>query len=160
MRHHSPKFLTFLNQYTHFLCSLLQESNEFAKTQPSKYVHQIFTYTKVPIKPEAFKLMPNKHDEEQGKRKRTGRYWLVLGGPHSKSSRIYLLRSMGDTFLLLLPSDIHVSYRKLLSGNVAKEISLAESKFSGAICLKFFRRISAGPIRTCTESFLKTRINF
>ena len=35
--------------------------------EPSKYLHQIFTFVKVPVKHKAFKLMPNK--QEQGKRK-------------------------------------------------------------------------------------------
>ena len=33
------------------------------KIEPSKYLHQIFTYVKVPIKHKAIKLMPNKQEE-------------------------------------------------------------------------------------------------
>lgn len=33
------------------------------KIEPSKYLHQIFTHVKVPIKHKAIKLMPNKQEE-------------------------------------------------------------------------------------------------
>lgn len=133
------QFLTFLNKYKHFLCSLLHESNRLAKTEPGKYLLQIFTYAKVPIKRKTFTVMTNKHDEEWGKRERGGGYQSVLGLPHSTSSCMHSLMSTGDKFLLLF-SDIHVSNRKLLSGNIVKGISPPkESKFSEAICLYIFQ---------------------
>lgn len=59
-----PKILNILKSVQTFLCSLLHESNGFAKIEPIQYLYQIFTFAKFPIQCKAFKLMPNKHSEE------------------------------------------------------------------------------------------------